>query len=780
MIGKKGSCRRAKFVSWVLAVALLLSLCTGCAYRIKPDSNDVSNPETTALDWTDVITSIEIDTLNVVLVIDTSASTLKNDPARNWFEASCMFLNTLYASANQNESARLPGSKRINADVILYNDTTSLFSDTLINLASNQTMSALKGFIRNAESRGGDSALGKALDKAVEILYQRSKGQEKLSERSMVLLFTDGYSPYGSSSLLRAAQSGAYGGNAGAAYGGSEKGAYNGSKDNEVSGGPPAYVTATLASASMPDFGDEYQEPLKNALKRAKARNYAIYVLMSNLNRSNDGGWNELKKIANYTQRNLMSELMPIIYSYFYRDFFEGMSLGDFTWPKDYVLQVPPFLNDPMFGSGAFLNQDDGKVNYLEARSPTELMEFCAMLAANTLSGSSVEECLPRIETMIETTADGELIEKDSLCYDIETPDSGVSALICFFFSNNGIDNVSLIGPDSERSNERIDYTKALRTQNAKGWSDSGAVTMHNEWYMSSAGEKQYNIATLTVINPPPGLWSVYVRGKDGNRSLHTYTKLVSGAHVNVSFAQGDGTVEHPVTGGDFMVQVSDSNGQLLPNEFYTNLKISQCEALRIPPWIPISGESDIEELTQNFPAWLEQTFNGLKKPEKFLTQMSGGNIWFKLGADIGGNPALISHFDAPLPGLYYVMLNMTSGTGASRIDYSKSFWVTYEPKTDYQVYVRVNRDVRLSPPYLPEAWGKISNADVPETEELKLTIVKGSEKITPDIAVVEPDSRNPESLVIYGKQKGKGTLSFDVTTEYGDKWTLSYDVVVH
>ena len=139
---------RRKLASWLLAVTLLLSLCTGCGISPPEDDTDGDTDDKDAdvaqfsdLYWEDVTTGAEIETLNVVLVIDTSTSTLRNDQARNWLESACMFLNTLYASAG---GGRLPGHKNANVDVILYNDTIASFSETPISLATNTAVTKLK------------------------------------------------------------------------------------------------------------------------------------------------------------------------------------------------------------------------------------------------------------------------------------------------------------------------------------------------------------------------------------------------------------------------------------------------------------------------------------------------------------------------------------------------------------------------------------------------------------------------------------------------------------
>ena len=813
---KKGIRRLGKFVSLLLVLTLILSLCTGCKLPFwditdpnkttggsesedtqteGSDTEPEPEPETLSIEdtWTDVITGARIETLNVVLVIDNSASTLENDPNRNCLESACMFLNTLYASANKWATERLPGSKRAFVDVILYNGgeytkgEPSLCSDNLMDISLASTLGYLKGFIRDAPENipagSGDSTLAKALDKATELLYKHTGGQEKLSERSVVLLFTDGYDGYAGARPVSAAQMPSVDATSGAtasASGGS------GGTTGDTSSSYSSY-----GAASMPNFGDANQKTLETALQRAKNHNYTIYVLMLNPNEVNsNGAWEQFKGIAEYTKRNLMPELMRVIYSH--QDVFAGMSMSDFTWPKDYNINVPTFINDPMYGFGIFPDPNSvgtstasespygggSKVNYLMATSPEQSIEFYATLAACMLSGSSVEERDPGVEQIEEASG-----LKEYYAYNIEVPNSGVSALMCFFFSKDGINDVIPKGPNPNNPGEQIDYKVIVRKTDEELWANNG--TMRNDWYETPKGSKQFNVAGLTVINPAPGSWTIYVRGKDGkNRSLHTYATLVSGAETKVKFEQGDNPTdwEHAVTSGEFAVQVkvSGDKGQPLPEEFYKNLKPIRCDALRIPPWLPISGKDDITDLMSNFPAWMEKALSGFETG-KFLTQMSGGKIDFHLDTDSLGRPILKGRFDAPLPGLYYLTLNMTSGEELDQIDYSQSFWVQYEAKTDYSVVGKVNKDAYLRYPYLPEVWGKLSNADVPEVPDLEWSIDLKSVKLTPpNLATWETDSKDLRTLVFHCKQQGTGKLTLDVTTDYGDRFPLEYDFSVN
>lgn len=812
MQAKKKRYGAGRLASFALAVTLLLSLCTGCKPNPIPGPDPDPNPDPDPappynLTWDKVNTGAEIKTLNVVLVIDMSASTLENDPDHNSLEAACMFLNTLYASSRQQSADRVRGSKDAHVGVILYNDKTLLSSETLRPLRDMGVLKDLTAFVRKPKYNGvgevpsgsGDSALTDALNNATNLLLNHTVGQEELSARSVILLFTDGYKGYAASSGGSAPSwPTQIDGVSGATSSGSgEIPAVDGASANSTVDGVSSATTAGSSSAgaayasaeadTVPDFGDGRKDELKAVLDRAKNHNYEIIALMFNPDNRTDGGWEEFKKMTEYTKRSMSSELMKVIYSHW--NVFEGMSFNDFTWPKKYELHKPAFLDDPMYGGGVFPDPDrtessspyvSNKVNYLMATSPWEIMEFYTTLAANMLSGSSADERTPGSKTIQDP--DG---PKDCYSYNVNVPNSGVSALMCFFFSKDGVADVIPNGPDPDHSGQQIDYKIILRKADDEGWANNGA--MRNDWYQTSDKSEQFNISTLTVINPTPGMWTFDVYGKDGqNRSLHAYATLVNGTKANINFAQGNDPAdgEHPVTGGDFVVQFKDENEEPLPMEFYGSLK-TKCEALRIPPWLSIPDNTD--ELTNNFTGWLNGELDRLSsgKPNPFLTQMSGGEIAFAPGRDYNGVPALTGHFDAPLPGVYYMTLTMTAGEGLSQIDYSKSFWVTYKPKTEAQVIGRAKRDVTLLPPYnFPEAWGKVSNADVPEIEDLTLTIDEKSVKITPsDIATYEFDSRNPEWLVLHCKKKtnatNPGKLSFDVTTEYGDRWTLEYDFII-
>lgn len=462
-----------------------------------------------------------------------------------------------------------------------------------------------------------------------------------------------------------------------------------------------------------------------------------------------------------------------------HQSIFENLSLSDFTWPEGYTLQQPKFLDDPIYGGGVFPDPDGGddEVNYLKAISPWELISFYSTLAANMLSGSTATRYEPTIK---------DYEGSKHYCYDIEVPNSGISALMCFVFSSNGVAGINLEGPDPDHPGEKKDYTLILRKQDKDGWANDGA--MRNDWYTHeiSPGENRNNITTLTIINPEPGTWTIYAKGWDDNRSLHTYAAMVNGAKVNITFNQGNGSKdqagEHPVTGGDIAVQVIDSTGEPLSDEFYDNHSLkTQCDILRIPPWLPIS-EGDVEDLMKNFTVWLERTLNDFKEPETWLTQMSGGHI--ELDNDTyNDSPALMGHYDAPLPGLYYVTLAMTVGEGEKQIDYSKSFWITYEAKPDPNrslTIPKAGRDGSLTAPYLPEGWRKTSNTS--EAEDLVLRIEEKTLRIKDTEYAEQPhiDPSNPQTIVVHSLKAGTTELSFDVTTEYGDRWHLTYPVIIN
>lgn len=752
----KGKRRYGRRVLWTLALALL-SVCTGCG--------GISGDKT--LKWTNVQAGAEIDTLNVVLAIDTSSSTRRNDQDSNGLEAACMFLNTLYASASEDGPERLSGSKHVNVGVLLYNNALKPIEDTLASLEKKSTVDSLKWEIRHAQipQESGDDALSETLDKAVDMLFNYSQGHEKLNERNIILLFTDGYTPLNSTEPLAPEQN------------------------------AQSHATNAARPVSIPVFGDSHYPQLQSALERAKRNKYSVVVLMMNPTNSPKGGWEKFMDIANYTERNLVEELQQVMFRQPDASRVLMMEKDNFTWPENYQLHQPALLSDPM-NNPIFPNPDNpqDKVNYLMAKSPTDLMSFYATLSTNMLSGTSAFECRHGVEDVREITKGNDAVQKKKYTYDIKVPNSGVSALMCFCFSKDGIDAIYLEGPVHGKPDERMDYTPLLRNQDENGWIKSDNMSMRNDWYphTNAAGEKQSNIVTLTIFDPEPGDWTISVRGKDDkNESLRTYASLVNGTKTNIAFAQGvdPDDENHPITAGDFTVQICRNNDEPLPEDFYATLK-TKCEALRIPPWVPIYTEEDVKNLMEDFPGWFERALTDFQKPDPFLTEMSGGEIQFYLDKDSFQRPILKGHFDAPLPGVYYLTLNMTAGSGNSQIDYSRSFWVWYAPKTDRQVVIRNwpflgkrNQEAYLSAPYLPEAWTRTANT--PDAVYLALRIepeswtIVPSEDTPPDFATVNLDSQDPQTLVIHSRKKGRGTLSFDVSTEYGDKWTLKYDVIV-
>ena len=531
MDGMKGCrwCQRLalRFLAWVL----LISFCAGSDPNNpgnteggKPNGSGTPSPE-----WTSVQLGTDIDTLNVVLVIDTSASTSVKDPDRNWLESACMFLDALYASASKKESDRLAGSKHAFVSAVLYNDFADPYSNTLVNLSTASTVDSLRRFISTAEvpEGSGDDGLTDALDKAVSILLQKSSnGQEGLSERSAIMLFTDGYTSYDADRTYSEQNSTPGVGFSGTTGSGSESAAFGGNSGGDSGGAPSSY---TYGGSAIPNFGDSHQAQMEKALRRAKDNNCEIFVLMLNPEGSTDGGWEQFKRIADYTKRNFMEKLIPAFMLIGTDSRFEGMprSKDDLTWPNDYTMLSPAFLSDPMYGGGIFDNPTsegviqikpsgtDDKVTYLTAESPSELMSFYTTMAANMLSGSSAVEHTPRIEKIrYEDEA-----TKEALCYDIDVPNSGVSALMCYFFSNDGITDIYLTGPDPNNSDGRVDYQRLSFQGNSKmdwkdnknGWKNDD--TMRNGWYphRTTTGEWQSNIASLTIMNPVTGTLNVFV-----------------------------------------------------------------------------------------------------------------------------------------------------------------------------------------------------------------------------------------------------------------------------
>ena len=799
MRGKNRNRWRGKLASCMVVLTLLLIFCTGCFGESGSGGSETTPTPTPtpASPWTDVQPGTEIDTLNVVLVIDTSASTLEKDPDRNWLESACMFLDALYASASGDGANRLSGSKKANVGVVLYNDTI-VDKYTVAELASEKDVDHLRGIIspaaKNIPNGSGDGALFEALATAVDFLSQdHPRRQEGLYERSAILLFTDGYTGYVPSSASAPPLS------TGQDFTQSDYESVEGMPPTDAVSGATGDASAGVATGgdNLPDFGDNRQAQWKDVLDRAKNNDYEIFVLMLNPDNGANEGWEEFKKIADYTKRNFWEKAGPALDRLKADQRFEDLPLkGDaYTWPEsaDYTRLDPAFLSDPMYGGGVFPNPDGGDdVTYLTARSSPQMLSFYATMAANMLSGSSVED---NYRSRIEAVHYQNESERDTHVYNIKVPDGGVSALICYFFSEDGISDIYLKKPGSEQIEYQLTYDNAMGKPSAEGWIYDGAMRMG--WYPHIDTEGwQCNIAALTIVDPEPGIWNVYLRGKNGiDTPPRIYTSLVNGSKVDIKFRQGDTETnpDIPVTTGEFAVQirshdVAGQDGDPMSAEFYKSLK-TECSATRIPPWAPIYGEDDIKALMNNPISWVTQVLGKYQKPEKWLDQMSGHNIQFQPDSirfqqdDGEDTPVLTGRFDIPIPGLYYVTLYMTLGEGNSQISYSRSFWADFEAKADHPTIQipKANRDeIRSQSVLLPEKWRQTSNTSA--AENLVLKIDESSIKIEDEtIATARVDSSNgQQSLVVHSEKKGHTELSFDVTTEYGDRWKLTYDVIVN
>ena len=92
----------------------------------------------------------------------------------------------------------------------------------------------------------------------------------------------------------------------------------------------------------------------------------------------------------------------------------------------------------------------------------------------------------------------------------------------------------------------------------------------------------------------------------------------------------------------------------------------------------------------------------------------------------------------------------------------------------------KAGRDGYLAPPYLPEGWRKTSNTS--EAEDLVLRIEEKTLRIKDTEYAEQPhiDPSNPQTIVVHSLKTGTTELSFDVTTEYGDRWHLTYPVIIN
>lgn len=497
-------------------------------------ASSVSASEYTAASAMPVQPQDLIDTYHVVLVIDASASTLRTDPDRSALEASCMFLDSLYTGVSE-------GTVHADVDIITYHDTVSYASDYMRSLTSAATAEDFKNFIRRTEipADSGDSALGQALYDAVNMLSQHSGGTSDASRRSIVMLFTDGYTH---SAASRAAAS---------------------SKSQ-----------TSMEDTLLPQIGGENQPRLETALKYAKQYQYEMFVLMLNPMESRDLIWGELKQIANYTQRPLS-------------DWEETSSAQS---PQVSVLPQPITRKAGLFGGGIFPDkQFPGRLcNYYTAKSAVQIQAFYVQMAAVMLQGSAVSPITSTRESLEnpENDQSGRFNR-----YDMEIPkQSGISAAVFYILSTDGVSAVRLRGPDPDHPALTKDYGVEFYPRRETGWEEN--QTIRHDWYgYQDTGEGKSVFAALTVLNPAGGTWQFLARGAENqDQSLLAYALLVSGAEAEILFQQGTDpdSRTRPVTGGDMMVRFQDQDGPL-PESFYQSMDVKECivtpaagEAVRI------------------------------------------------------------------------------------------------------------------------------------------------------------------------------------------------------
>ncbi|MBR4211276.1 MAG: VWA domain-containing protein, partial [Oscillibacter sp.] len=470
----------------------------------------------------------EITTYNIVLVMDADGDMERADPRHSATNAACMFLDSLYASASEEGDERLFGVKNVNLSVLSYNDRVAPpASDTLLSLDSASNVKELKEYIwRIAFERGSsDSALGEALDRAVNMLYDFSRtrgGMRRDDTRYLVILATDGYGagapapsvpvqPVPSIPIQPLPLS--------------------------ASEAEPPRATRLSADAGMPVFGGAGQSRLENALSHAREYGSEIFVLGLNAD-GGDAQWEQFRRLSEYAKRPATEQREKT----------------------------------GLWGGGIFSDINGGteKFNYHIADSLVKAQWFYIKMAAAMLQ-SAPDPLNPdaRSET-IRSPERG--VDEKFRRFDCDLQ-GGLSAVIFYALSSGSLSDVKLKGPDAKNPANSKDYTLSIRRQDEYGW-DSEEHRIRNDWYEDASA------STLTVLNPDAGKWQFYARCKDDdNASLDGYLVLVSGVDTEVRFLQGtdDERGEYPFNTGEISVAFTDLNGKRMPPDFYSKLTEKTC-----------------------------------------------------------------------------------------------------------------------------------------------------------------------------------------------------------
>lgn len=760
--------RKRPFV-WLTAILLsavmLLSLCTGCG---KPRPGIVEPPSPP-----DPINQEKIiDTYNVALVLDTSGTMMKSDSSRIALLAPVMFLDSMFAG-NANKE-RMPGARHANVNIITYNDKATPLFKGLQTLDDVGTVVDLSSRLRDTYHAGGtnDTALGEALEMAVDMLpdiqgplgpgggpgpvgfpspgpmafpapgRQADGGVPPGSpppppggpggaiERNLIILLTDGYSS-GSASAM------SYGN---ANTSGQGQGGYSGIQRVTLDAqNPEAGSQFPIQEQRLPQFGSPVQQPLERALKAAKNRNCEIFVLGLNSAGELTETWEEFKQIANYTQLQMgpppggpMLGMDPANAPGMITN---GQEPGMIQPPPP-----PPPIRQGQIGGGLFTSTDsDGLVNYRLARDVVDCQQFFIQMAAAMLQGSGVQ-ALPA----------GRDLANQLYRYDCDVKGNGITAAVFYILSSNlevvTDDMGNLVArslyfdmedPDGYAVSDTIN--EAIANHAMGGWDSSEKVRVN--WYES--------YATVTVVDPKPGVWKLYAKTTSGdNSSLAAYMVQVGGIDLVLSFRQN----EKEINVGDIILK-AQYQGIDLERDFYQNAT-AVLNVMGPPP-----GGGFPPPVLQAEPS--QQTMGDSSAPQPGMTPPPPpAPIQMVYNEE---QNAMVAEYEASEPGSYMVEVELT----ASDVPYRCNGSITFEAKPGEDVVLRgTGKTVKLVPS-LKKPW-----SDIELTVQSWRSDPRG-------LVSVERDRRNAQRLVVKGEEAGEGTLYVTVSGPSGQQWTIPYTVQV-
>ena len=419
---------------------------------------------------------------DIVLLIDASASMRLVDDRSSAKNAASMFLDSLYIPDADSDAENRTGVPKSSVGIIFYNDVVRRRTQQMVPINSTASIAALQKVIYDTDysATAGDSALGDALYDAARML---ASGGEDNTHEKIILLFTDGYA--GSAS-------------------GNDSGA------------------ARSDDPLMPYLGGSVQNSLQSAMEYARDLQCRVFVLGLDYNNNMGSSWEELRKIANYTQLRLDKAGTPpppvdgaetapmptdewtLVDGVFQRES-DGMSGA---LESEYYRQLIGTTDAGTVNITQEVNA--GKCDYFKAHSVVDVQTFYVDLNCNMLTGSEPK------------SIQGEF--PDDWCrYEAKVETPGNSAIIFYILSNSRIESIQLESqlsgqtgggrteaPPDDASSAQPDAsgqppTQSYRLNNVDkyGWTKDGKVRLR--WWQG--------YTTLTVVDPDPGAWIVKVLG---------------------------------------------------------------------------------------------------------------------------------------------------------------------------------------------------------------------------------------------------------------------------